>query len=51
MMRWARHVARMGLMKNVYKLLVVKPEEKTLGYLGLNGGILKWISKKKCVWV
>jgi len=27
-MRWARHVARTGGMKNVYKILVGKPEGK-----------------------
>jgi len=27
-MRWAGHVARVGQMKNVYKLLPVKPEGK-----------------------
>jgi hypothetical protein len=27
--RWAGHVARMGEKRNVYRLLVGKPEEKT----------------------
>jgi hypothetical protein len=27
-MRWAGHVARMGEKRNVYRLLVGKPEEK-----------------------
>jgi hypothetical protein len=27
-MRWAGHVARMGLKKNAYRILVGKPEEK-----------------------
>jgi hypothetical protein len=27
-MRWARHVANMGEMRNVYKILVGKPEGK-----------------------
>jgi hypothetical protein len=27
-MRWAGHVARIGEERNVYKVLVVKPEEK-----------------------
>ena len=27
-MRWAGHVARMGKMKGVYRILVGKPEEK-----------------------
>jgi hypothetical protein len=27
-MRWAGHVARMGEKRNVYRLLVEKPEEK-----------------------
>jgi hypothetical protein len=26
--RWPRHVARMGAMRNAYKILVGKPEEK-----------------------
>jgi hypothetical protein len=31
-MRWAGYVARMGQMRNVYKILVTKSEEKrTLG--------------------
>jgi hypothetical protein len=29
-MRWARHVARMGPKRNVYRLLVGKPEGKRL---------------------
>jgi hypothetical protein len=29
-MRWAGHVARMGRKRNVYKILVGKPEEKRL---------------------
>jgi hypothetical protein len=29
-MRWTRHVARMGRMRNVYKILVGKPEGKRL---------------------
>jgi hypothetical protein len=28
-MRWAGHVARMGEKRNVYRILVVKPEETT----------------------
>jgi hypothetical protein len=28
-MRWAGHVARMGEKRNVYRLLVGKPEETT----------------------
>jgi hypothetical protein len=27
-MRWAGHIARLGEMRNVYKILVGKPEEK-----------------------
>jgi hypothetical protein len=27
-MRWVGHVARMGEMRNVYRILVVKPEGK-----------------------
>jgi hypothetical protein len=29
-MRWADHIAPMGEMRNVYKVLVVKPEGKRL---------------------
>jgi hypothetical protein len=32
-MRWAGHVARMGEKRNVYRLLVGKPEGKRLGRL------------------
>jgi hypothetical protein len=28
-MKWTKHVARMGEMRNSYKMLVVRPEEKT----------------------
>jgi hypothetical protein len=28
-MRWAGHVAHMGKMRNAYKILVGKPEEKS----------------------
>jgi hypothetical protein len=28
-MRWAGHVTQMGVKRNVYKILVGKPEEKT----------------------
>jgi hypothetical protein len=31
MIRWAGHVARMGEKRNVYMLLVGKPEGKTTG--------------------
>jgi hypothetical protein len=31
-MRWARHVARMGKMRNAYRLLVGKPEGKSVRY-------------------
>jgi hypothetical protein len=27
-MRWAKHVARMGVKRNAYRILVVKPEGK-----------------------
>jgi hypothetical protein len=30
-MRWAGHVARMGEMRNAYKILVGKPEGRSLG--------------------
>jgi len=40
-MRWARHVARVGQMKNVFKILVRKPEGKRLlARLGVNGKII-----------
>jgi hypothetical protein len=29
-MRWAGRIARMGKMKNAYKILIGKPEEKAL---------------------
>jgi hypothetical protein len=48
-MRWEEHVARMGEMRNAYKILVRKPEAKrALGEdLDLDGSIiLKWILGK-----
>jgi hypothetical protein len=44
-MRRARHVARLGEMRDVYKILVGKPEGKRpLGILSVCGGIiLEWI--------
>ena len=46
-MRWARHVARMGEKKVVYRVLVGKPEEREhWGDLGVDGWIiLGWISR------
>jgi hypothetical protein len=32
--RWAGHVARMGQKRNVYRLLVGKPEGKRIGWCG-----------------
>jgi len=40
-MRWARHVARMGEEREVYRVLVGKPEGKRpLGRLGVDGWII-----------
>ena len=40
-MRWAGHVARMGERRGVYRVLVVKPEEKShLGEPGVDGRII-----------
>jgi len=43
-MRWAGHVARMGERRDVYKILVGKPEgKKHLGDPGVDGRItLEW---------
>jgi hypothetical protein len=43
-MRWAGHVARMGEKRNVYRLLIGKPEGKRpLGRSRLGGKIiLRW---------
>jgi hypothetical protein len=40
-MRWAEHKARIGEKRNVYRILVVKPEEKDLHLCGRI--ILKWM--------
>jgi hypothetical protein len=47
-MRWAVHVARMGKMRNAYKILVVWPEGKRpLEDLNKDGRIiLKWMLGK-----
>jgi hypothetical protein len=44
-MRWSWHVARMGEIRNAYKILVKKPEGKRpIEYLGLDVEImLEWI--------
>jgi hypothetical protein len=56
-MRWAGHVARMGEKRNVYRLLVGKPEEKRplgrprrrwidnikMGLLELGVSVVDWI--------
>jgi hypothetical protein len=43
-MRWAKHVALMGEMRNAYRILVRKPEEKKLlGRQVYERIILKWI--------
>jgi hypothetical protein len=48
-MRWAGHVARMGEKRNVYRLLVGKPEGKRpLGRPRLGGWItLRWTYRDK----
>jgi hypothetical protein len=48
----AGHVARMGERRNLYRILVGKPEEKKrpLGRRGVDGKIiLKWILNSVCV--
>jgi hypothetical protein len=47
-MRWAGHVASMGKEREVYRVLVGKPEGKRpLGDLGVDGWIiLGWISRR-----
>jgi hypothetical protein len=43
-MKWARHIARMGEVRNAYKMLVRKPEGRDhLEDLGMDGRILEWI--------
>lgn len=48
MMRWVEHVARTGVMRRLYMILVTKSEEKVhledLG-LGLDGKIIL-----RCIW-
>jgi hypothetical protein len=36
--RWVEHVAHMGELRNIYSILVGKPEGKT--WIGTNGGFL-----------
>jgi hypothetical protein len=54
-MRKARHVVRMGEMRNAYKVLVGKPEGKVcLWHLGVNGRIILTIIFKNYsvkVWI
>jgi hypothetical protein len=54
-MRWTRHVARIGEMRNVCEILVGKPEGKRpLGRPGMGGRIiLKWVLGKLglVVWI
>jgi len=47
-MRWARHVARMGEERGVYRVLVGKPEGRNQREdLGVDGWIvLGWISRR-----
>jgi hypothetical protein len=45
-MGWAGHVARMGAMRNTYKIFVRKSEGKRPPNLGTNGRmILEWVLK------
>jgi len=49
-MRWARHVARIGKTKGVYRVLVGKRERDHCGDSGVDGTIiLRWIFRKKVV--
>jgi hypothetical protein len=59
-MRWARHVARIGEMRNAYKVLVSKSEGKNHSKnVGLDGRIIlerilgKWVGKvwTRCIWL
>jgi hypothetical protein len=44
--RWAKHVARMGVSRDVYRVLVGKPDGKNhLEDLGVNGNIKKDLQK------
>jgi hypothetical protein len=46
-MGWARHVARMGEKRYIYRVFVGKPEGTHLGDLGVDGRtILGWIFRK-----
>jgi hypothetical protein len=46
-MRWAGHVGRMGEVRNAYKILVGKPEERDHSEdLSVDGRILKRILEK-----
>jgi hypothetical protein len=48
-MRWVRHAAHMRKMRNVYKMLVHKPEEKNHSEdLGIGGDNIKWFLEKQC---
>jgi hypothetical protein len=47
--RWARHVTRMGKIRNTYKILVGKPKAiRPLGKLYIYGRIMLSGFKKKC---
>jgi hypothetical protein len=54
-MIWVRHVVCMGEMRNVYTILIGKPEGRTqLKDLGIDGKIiLKWILRIWCwrLWI
>jgi len=46
-MKWVKNVERMRKKKNSYRILVCKPEENLLEYLGVDRKmLLKWVWKK-----
>jgi hypothetical protein len=46
-MRWARHIERMGDMRNVYNVFVRRQKGRDLSEdMDINGKILNWILRK-----